>query len=230
MKLEELLEGKTFLLDKPLDWTSFQLVNKMKYAIKNAYGIKKIKIGHAGTLDPKATGLLLVCVGKSTKQISSLQGQTKTYTGTIKLGATTPSYDTEMEETQQMDIPAFSIQTLTEAAQSFVGDEILQYPPVFSAVKKDGKRLFDYARAQKEVEVPPRIVQVYSFDITYVSMPYVGFKVVCGKGTYIRSLAFDLGKSLGVPAYLVSLRRTSIGSFEVSDANNQLLKPDFYLG
>lgn len=216
---EHFLEGQLLLIDKPLRWSSFQAVNKVKWAIKRKFDLKKIKVGHAGTLDPLATGLLLICTGKFTKKISGLQGQIKEYTGTIVLGATTPSYDLETEIDQ-----AFSIDHITEdlvraTVQNFIG-EIEQVPPVFSALKKDGKRLYEYAREGKKVEIKKRTVTISEFEITEVKIPEINFRIVCSKGTYIRSLAHDLGKELKSGGHLTALRRTKIGDYNVNKAHD----------
>ena len=212
---DDFLEGQVLLIDKPLEWSSFQAVNAVRWAISKRFKIKKIKVGHAGTLDPLATGLLLICTGKYTKKIAELQGLNKEYTGTITLGATTPSYDLETEISEEFPTSHIDEQLLLETAKSFVGT-ILQAPPVFSAVKKRGKRLYEYARQGKEVEVTAREVTIDEFEITRIEMPEIGFRVVCGKGTYIRSLAHDFGKALKSGAYLSELRRTKIGDFNVN--------------
>lgn len=214
---EEFLNGQLLLIDKPLGWSSFQAVNKLKWAIRKKFGLKKIKIGHAGTLDPLATGLLLICTGKFTKTIPELQGQPKEYTGTVTLGATTPSYDLETEVDQRYPIDHISEQAIREAAHSFIGD-IEQRPPVFSAIKKDGKRLYEYARKGQEVEIKHRTVHVSAFEITKIKLPEVHFRIACSKGTYIRSLAHDLGEKLGSGAHLSELRRTKIGDYNVNKA------------
>lgn len=215
--LEEFKEGKILLIDKPLGWSSFQAVNKLKWAILKKFKIKKIKIGHAGTLDPLATGLLVICVGKFTKKIPELQGQIKEYTGTITLGATTPSYDLETEIDATFPTDHIIKEQIVEATQNFIG-KTDQVPPVFSALKKDGKRLYEFAREGKEVEIKSRTVEINEFEITEISMPNVNFRVVCSKGTYIRSLAHDFGKTLNSGAHLSSLRRTKIGDFNVDNA------------
>jgi len=212
---EEFLEGQLLLIDKPLEWSSFQAVNAVRWAISKRFKLKKIKVGHAGTLDPLATGLLLICTGKFTKKIAALQGLNKEYTGTITLGATTPSFDLETEIDQEFPITHINKELLLETAKTFVGT-ILQKPPVFSAVKKKGKRLYEYARAGKEVEVTAREIDIYEFEITQIKMPKVHFRVVCGKGTYIRSLAHDFGKALHSGGYLSELRRTKIGDYNVN--------------
>ncbi len=210
-------DGQILLIDKPLQWTSFQVVNKLRWGIRKTYGIKKIKVGHAGTLDPLASGLLVICTGKFTKRIQEFQGQVKEYTGTFALGGTTPSYDLETEIDQTYPTDHLTEKAIKEATSSFIG-EIDQYPPVFSALKKDGKRLYEYAREGSEVEVTARKITIDTFEITRIALPEVDFRVVCGKGTYIRSLAHDFGKKLNSGAHLTALRRTRIGSFSVEDA------------
>lgn len=214
---EDFLNGQLLLIDKPLHWSSFQAVSKLKWAIRKKFGLKKIKIGHAGTLDPLATGLLLICTGKFTKTINDLQGQIKEYTGTITLGGTTPSYDLETEINKKYPTKHISQEKIIEATSQFIGN-IEQIPPVFSALKKDGKRLYDYAREGKEVEVKKRNITILEFEITAINMPEVEFRVVCSKGTYIRSLANDFGKALYSGAYLSKLRRTKIGDYNVNNA------------
>ena len=219
MTEEEFKAGQILLLDKPLEWTSFQLVNKLRWLIRKNFKIKKIKVGHAGTLDPLATGLLIICTGKATKQIETLQGQEKEYTGTFTLGATTPSYDLETEVDQTFPTEHLSEENIRKATKAFLG-EIDQYPPVFSALKKDGKRLYEYARKGEHVEVSARKVHISKFEITDISLPIVAFRVVCSKGTYIRSLAHDFGKHLESGAHLSSLRRTRIGNYSVENAHS----------
>lgn len=217
MTAEEFKEGKVILIDKPLEWTSFQVVNKLRWLIRKQFDIKKIKVGHAGTLDPLATGLLVICTGKLTKQIDTFQAQVKEYTGTFTIGATTPSYDLETEVDQQFDIADITENQVIAATSHFIGS-IQQQPPVFSALKKDGKRLYEFARAGKEVDVPTRTVHITEFEITRITFPEIDFRVVCSKGTYIRSLANDFGKALNNGAYLSALRRTKIGDFNVDQA------------
>jgi len=217
LKAEDYQEGQVILIDKPLEWTSFQAVNKVRWLIKKEFGIKKIKVGHAGTLDPLATGLLMICSGKFTKNIDTYQAQEKEYTGTFTLGATTPSYDLETDIDQTFDISKITSEEIKSAALSFIG-EIQQQPPVFSALKKDGKRLYEFARNGEEVEIPFRTVTISEFEITNIHLPKVDFRVVCSKGTYIRSLAHDFGKSLNNGAHLSALRRTKIGAFSVENA------------
>ncbi len=217
MTAEDYQNGQILLIDKPLNWTSFQVVNKLRWLIRKSYNIKKIKVGHAGTLDPLATGLLIICTGKFTKQIDSYQAQIKEYTGTITLGATTPSYDLETDIDQKFDISEITSEKIHEATKQFIG-EIQQKPPVFSALKKEGKRLYEYARAGEEVEIPTRTITISTFKITDIKLPNVDFRVVCSKGTYIRSLAHDFGIALNNGAHLSALRRTKIGEFDVANA------------
>lgn len=214
---EEFTEGKILLIDKPLTWSSFQAVNKVKWSLKKHLGLKKLKVGHAGTLDPLATGLLIICTGKFTKRIQELQGMEKEYTGTFHIGATTPSYDLETEIDQTFDISHIDENLVQQTVQQFLG-EIDQKPPVFSAIKKDGKRLYEHARKGEEVEIASRKTTIYEFELTRIALPEVDFRVVCSKGTYIRSLAHDFGVALGAGAHLTALRRTKIGEFNVADA------------
>lgn len=214
---EDFKEGQILLFDKPLGWTSFQLVNKVRWLIRKSCQIKKIKVGHAGTLDPLASGLLIICTGKFTKKIEEYQGQEKEYTGTFTLGATTPSYDLETEIDETFPIDHISQKDIDTATTQFIG-EIDQIPPVFSALKKDGKRLYEYARSGEEVEVKSRKVDISEFEITNERLPDLDFRVVCSKGTYIRSLANDFGLALNSGAHLSSLRRTRIGTFHVDDS------------
>ncbi|WP_276168227.1 tRNA pseudouridine(55) synthase TruB [Zobellia alginiliquefaciens] len=214
---EDFLDGQILLIDKPIGWTSFQAVNKLKWVIRSKFKLKKFKIGHAGTLDPLATGLLLICCGKFTKRIPELQGQIKEYTGTITLGATTPSYDLETEVNKTYPTEHITQALLNKTLPQFIGD-IEQRPPVFSALKKDGKRLYEYAREGKEVEIKTRSVHVSAFEITEMNLPNVKFKIVCSKGTYIRSLAHDLGQALQSGGHLSELRRTKIGEYNVNIA------------
>ena len=205
------LEGKVLLFDKPLQWTSFDIVKK----VRNLTRI--IKVGHAGTLDPLATGLLIICTGKFTKQINTYMGMTKEYTGTLVLGATTPTYDLESEPENFKSTTAVTETAIRNATFPFMG-EILQMPPQHSAIKKDGKRLYESARLGIEVKVDPRKITIESFEITKIEMPHVHFKVVCSTGTYIRSLVKDFGEALQVGAYMSALRRTKIGEFDVTNA------------
>lgn len=205
------------LIDKPLEWTSFQVVNKIRWEIRQRFGFKKIKVGHAGTLDPLATGLLILCTGKFTKRIESYQAQVKEYTGVITVGATTPSYDLESEVDASFPTEHITNELIQSTAAKFVGD-LLQKPPIFSALKKDGKRLYDLARAGETTEIPARKIHISKFEITKIKLPEIEFRVVCSKGTYIRSLAYDFGKALRSGAHLSKLRRTKIGAFEVTNA------------
>ncbi len=209
------LEGEIILIDKPLDWTSFDVVNKIKFALKKKYG--KIKIGHAGTLDPKATGLLILCTGKKTKEIESIQNAEKEYTGTFFLGATTECYDTERPVNQTFDISHISNDVIVETAKLFIGEQE-QFPPAHSAVKIDGKRAYELARAGKEVPIKSKVITIHTFELTNIELPLFDFRVQCTKGTYIRSLAHDFGKKLNNGAYLHSLRRTKIGNYSVDNA------------
>lgn len=218
---EDFLNGQVLLIDKPLNWTSFQVVNKVRWCIRKAFDLKKIKVGHAGTLDPLATGLLIICTGKMTKQISDFQGREKAYTGTIRLGSTTPSYDLETEIDKNFPTDHITPQDIHDSTTHFIGT-IDQIPPVFSAVKKDGKRLYEFARAQESVKVGSRKVSISKFEITRIDGLDIDFAVVCSKGTYIRSLAHDFGKALGTGAHLVALRRTRIGEFDVQEAISPL--------
>jgi tRNA pseudouridine55 synthase len=220
MSAEDYLEGKVLLIDKPLTWSSFQAVNKLKYILKRKYDLpKKFKIGHAGTLDPLATGLLIICTGKFTKKITEIQAQTKEYTGTITVGATTPSYDLETEVNATFPTEHITKALIIETTKQFLG-EINQKPPVFSAIKKEGKRLYEHARAGEEVEIEARKTTIYEFEIIKINLPEISFRVQCSKGTYIRSLAFDFGKALNSGAYLSELRRTKIGDYAVVNGIN----------
>ena len=214
---EQFLNGEIILIDKPMDWTSFQVVNKIRWLIRSTFGIKKIKVGHAGTLDPLASGLLILCTGKMTKSIEQFMGQEKEYTGTFTLGATTPSYDLETEIDNTFPTDHITEELIHNTLDQFVGT-IDQYPPVFSALKKDGKRLYEFAREGIEVEIPTRKVNIRSFELTQKAIPKVDFKVICSKGTYIRSLANDYGKALNSGAHLSALRRTRIGEFNIEQA------------
>ena len=218
MTAEDFLEGQILLIDKPLTWSSFQAVNKLKYILKRKYNLpKKFKIGHAGTLDPLATGLLIVCTGKFTKRIAEIQGQAKEYTGTFTVGATTPSYDLETEVDATFPIEHITPELIQETVKQFLG-EIDQKPPIFSAIKKDGKRLYEHAREGSEVEIAFRKTTIHEFEITKFDLPKIEFRVVCSKGTYIRSLAFDFGKALNSGAHLSVLRRTKIGEYSVTES------------
>ena len=215
---EDYLDGQIILIDKPLKWSSFQAVNKLKYVLKRKFNLpKKFKIGHAGTLDPLATGLLIICTGKFTKRITEIQAQEKEYTGTFKVGATTPSYDLETEINQTFPFVHIDEALIQKTLPLFLG-EIDQKPPVFSAIKKDGIRMYEHARTGIEVEMESRKTTIYEFEITRFDLPEIDFRVVCSKGTYIRSLAHDFGKYLNSGAHLIALRRTKIGIFDVRNA------------
>ncbi len=214
---EEIEEGQLLLIDKPLEWTSFDVVNKIRYSIKRAYGFKKIKVGHAGTLDPLATGLLLIAVGRKTKTINELMGLPKTYTGTFKLGETTPSYDAETEVNQTFPWNHINEELISKSKESFLGEQD-QIPPIFSAIKKDGKKAYESAREGTIIEMQPRKITIMDFQVWSKSPQELDFSVSCSKGTYIRSLAHDFGQALNSGAYLTALRRTAIGDFKIEDA------------
>jgi len=216
---EDYKNGQVLLIDKPLHWTSFQAVNKLRWHIKRRFNIKKIKVGHAGTLDPLATGLLIICTGKQTKNINEYQGQAKEYTGIITLGGTTPSFDLETEIDTTYPVTHITDELIHKTTAQFMG-AIQQKPPIFSAIKKDGKRLYELARKGESTEIKSREVSITAFEITKIEMPNVSFRVVCSKGTYIRSLANDFGIALGSGAHLSALRRTKIGDFEVSKSQS----------
>ncbi len=210
-------EGQTLLVDKPFDWTSFDVVNKLRYSISHRFGYKKIKVGHAGTLDPRATGLLILCTGKFTKKIESFQGLPKAYVSKIKFGGTTPSYDAESEPDHLFPTDHITKDNLTMAMKSFIG-ESQQIPPLYSAVKIKGQPAYKLARRGKDIVLKPRPISIYKFDLLEYNLPEIETYVECSKGTYIRSLAHDLGKSLESGAYLSGLRRTKIGEYDVKDA------------
>ena len=215
--LEDFQNGQLLLIDKPLNWTSFQVVNKLRWEIRQKFNIKKIKVGHAGTLDPLATGLLILCTGKFTKKIDTYQAQEKEYTGTISVGGTTPSYDLETEINETFPTDHITNEQIQKTTKQFTGT-IDQKPPIFSALKKDGKKLYEIARAGETVEIKTRKITISTFEITKIDMPNIDFRVVCSKGTYIRSLAFDFGQALNSGGHLSALRRTKIGNFSVDDA------------
>ena len=210
-------EGAVFLVDKPMDWTSFDTVNFVRALFKRFYGIRKLKVGHAGTLDPLATGLLILCTGPMTKQIEDFQAQVKTYTGTMILGQSTPTYDLESEPDAFFPTADITPEQLEAARLKFVGD-IKQHPPKYSAIKIKGKRAFDYARSDEEIELKARDIHIDDFKLNLDRFPEIDFEVTCSKGTYIRSLAHDFGRELGNGACLKSLRRTRIGEFQVESA------------
>ncbi len=228
MTAEDLQSGQIFLIDKPLDWTSFQAVNKLKYKLKREFKElpKKFKIGHAGTLDPKATGLLIVCTGKFTKKIPEIQDAPKEYLTEIKIGVQTESYDTEKPEILHTDFSHITEDFIKETLQKFIG-EIEQKPPAFSAIKIDGNRAYDLARKGKEVEMKSRKTTIHYLENIEIDLPFVRFTVGCSKGTYIRSLAHDIGQELQVGAYLTNLRRTKIGEYSVENASSEFLENEF---
>jgi len=221
LNAEDFKNGQVILIDKPLHWTSFQVVNKLRWSIRKKFNIKKIKVGHAGTLDPLATGLLIICTGKFTKTIDQLQAETKEYTGSFTLGATTPSYDLETKVDNTFLTNHITEEKLNKITNLFIG-EIEQIPPLYSAIKKDGIRLYELARKGETTSIKSRKITVFEFEITKLEMPLVYFKIVCSKGTYIRSLARDFGKALDSGAYLSSLRRTKSGDFKVKNALSPL--------
>ena len=211
--------GTLLLVDKPKGWTSFDVVNKLRWAVRNHLGVKKIKVGHAGTLDPMATGMLNICTGKWTKRLQELQGMDKTYTGTVTLGATTPSYDAEEPVDATYPTEHITEELILAAAQSLTGPQE-QLPPMFSAIKVDGEPLYKRARRGEMIEVKARPVTVHEFRITRIELPEVDFVISCSKGTYIRSLAYDLGKALDSGGYLTALRRTVVGPYGEGDMWN----------
>ena len=223
-KTYDFLGGEVLLFDKNLDWTSFDLVNRVRNTLCRKMEIKKMKVGHAGTLDPLATGLMILCTGKFTKKIETYQAQEKEYTATIKLGATTPSFDMETEEDSNNDINYITKELIEKAIEKFKGD-IEQVPPIFSAVKVKGKRAFDYARNGEEVKLQARKIVIKNIEVESFVSPNLKIRVVCSKGTYIRALARDIGEELKCGAYLIELRRTRIGDFKVEDA----ITVDFFL-
>ncbi len=216
---EDYKNGQVLLIDKPLEWTSFQAVNKIRWHIRQRFDIKKIKVGHAGTLDPLATGLLIICTGKQTKSINEYQDQIKEYTGTFNVGGTTPSYDLESEVNETFPTEHITDELIHKTTEQLIGT-IQQRPPIFSALKKDGKRLYELARKGETVDIPTREITINDFEITNIDLPKIDFRVVCSKGTYIRSLAFDFGKALNSGAHLSALRRTKIGNFSVENATS----------
>jgi tRNA pseudouridine55 synthase len=213
----EVGEGLTILVDKPYTWTSFDAVNKIRWNLKRQLKVKKIKVGHAGTLDPLATGLLVICIGKHTKLIEGLTNDHKTYTGTFLVGKTTPSFDLETEYNQDFPTEHITKEQMEETVKSFLGTQ-MQTPPIFSAKQIDGKRAYDYARAGKEVEMKQNEITIHSFSIDSARFPEVDFEISCSKGTYIRSIAADFGKKLGSGATLIALRRTVSGAFNIEQA------------
>ena len=215
----DFLAGATLLVDKPQDWTSFDVVNKIRFRLKHRLGVKKIKVGHAGTLDPMATGLLIICTGKHTKKLHEFQGLGKTYTGIIKLGESTPSYDAETEPDETFPVDHITEAKILETAIKFIGEQD-QVPPMFSAIKVDGQPLYKKARKGEVVERKSRRVSINEFEITRIEMPEIHFRVSCSKGTYIRSLAHDFGQALNSGGHLINLVRTAIGEFDLENAWN----------
>lgn len=215
MTSEDYLSGQMVLIDKPLGWSSFDVVKKIKHLISKKYNLKKLKVGHAGTLDPLATGLLIVCTGKFTKRISEIQGQEKTYTGTITLGGTTPSYDLETEVDNDYKTSHITKELIHQTTKQFIG-EIDQKPPIFSALKKGGERLYEKARRGEEIIIESRKIFVREFNIISIENLTVAFEIKCSKGTYIRSIANDFGAALNSGGYLSSLCRTAIGDYQLS--------------
>lgn len=209
-------EGEVLLINKPLTWTSFDVVNKLRYAITKKLG-NRIKVGHAGTLDPLATGLLIICTGKMTKRIDEFSGMDKEYTGTFFIGATTPTYDSEMEPDAVFPIEHIDEKLIKETQQKFMG-VMEQMPPIYSAIKIDGKTAYQQARKGKEMEMKTRTIEIKEFELARIEMPEIDFRAVCSKGTYIRSLAFDFGKALNSGGYLKSLCRTKIGEFDLKNS------------
>lgn len=217
MTSEELLEGKVFCIDKPLEWTSFDLVKKIRIRLQKKLGIKKLKVGHAGTLDPLATGVMLLCTGKATKQIESFQVGVKEYVATIKLGETTPSFDLETEVDQSYPTQHITLEKTLEVLEKFIG-EIEQIPPEYSAVKINGKRAYTYARKGEEVVMRPKILVIDEIEILDFKLPVLTLRIVCSKGTYIRALARDIGRGLNSGGHLIALKRTRVGDYTLKDA------------
>ncbi|PDH54526.1 MAG: tRNA pseudouridine(55) synthase TruB [Cryomorphaceae bacterium MED-G11] len=217
MKEDDIQDGKMLLVDKPLTWTSFDVVKYIRKSLVSKFKIKRIKVGHAGTLDPLATGLLIICIGKQTKQISIYQNLSKTYTGKFKLGETTPSYDAETEVNKSFNYDHIKENDIINLSQKFTG-KLMQKPPIFSALKKNGKRMYEYARENKKIEIQEREINIYEFEIIKFTDPYIEFKITCSKGTYIRSIANDFGKKLNSGSYLYELRRINIGEFSILNA------------
>lgn len=219
MKLREFCAGSTILVDKPLEWTSFDVVNKLRWHMRKKLEVKKLKVGHAGTLDPLASGLLVLCIGKHTKQINDLMIGEKTYTGTILLGKTTPSFDLETEFDKEFPTEHITKEMMEEVRASFIGEQ-LQTPPVFSAKKINGKRAYDLARDGQKVEMKRNLVTIHDFTIDDSDFPKISFEIKCSKGTYIRSIAYDFGEKLNSGGTLIELRRTQSGEQNVNDAKS----------
>ncbi len=214
---DEFLKGKVILINKPINWTSFQVVKKIRFLIKKKYKLKKIKVGHAGTLDPLATGLLILCTGKLTKKIADIQAENKKYRGTITLGGSTPSYDLETEVNTNYQTSHITENLILSTSSSFIG-EINQKPPIFSALKKNGERMYEKARRGEKVVLKSRKVKIHDFNITSINNLTVNFEITCSKGTYIRSIANDFGVKLNTGGYLSSLKRISIGDYNLSES------------
>jgi len=217
LSLNDLNEGLIILVDKPKNWTSFDVVKYIRKNIEINLKLKKLKVGHAGTLDPLATGLLIICIGYETKNIHKYQGLIKKYSGTFKLGETTPSFDRETEVNQKFKVDHLSFELLSTVSKEFVGKS-LQKPPIFSAIKKNGKRLYEYARDDKKIKIDSREINIYKFELSNYKIPFVDFAIECSKGTYIRSVANDFGKKLKSGSFLYSLNREAIGDFKLIDA------------
>jgi len=214
---DDISNGKMILIDKPIEWTSFDVVKYIRKSLQTRLKVKKIKVGHAGTLDPLATGLLIICIRKETKNISKYQDLSKKYTGIIKLGETTPSYDRETEINETYDYDHIDEEKVLKISKKFIGRQ-KQLPPIYSALKKDGKRMYKYAREKINILIEPRDIEIYDFQILNFSLPYIEFIIKCSKGTYIRSVASDYGKKLNSGSHLYELKRVSIGDFSISDA------------
>jgi len=211
------LTGKTLLFDKPYKWTSFGLVHQVRYALKEKYGIKKIKVGHAGTLDPLATGLLIICTGKFTKEIQHFQDLEKEYIATIKLGETTPSYDLESQVDKEFPFSHINQEKVERVLKNFIGEQE-QIPPVFSAKNIGGVRAYEFARKGKEIKMEPKKINLFEIELLRFQLPVISIRVVCSKGTYIRALARDIGESLDSGAHLIGLQRTAIGDYKLKEA------------
>ena len=217
IKLDDITNGKRILIDKPIEWTSFDVVKYIRKSLQTKLKVKKIKVGHAGTLDPLASGLLIICIGKETKNISKYQDLSKKYSGIIKLGETTPSYDRETEVDRTYNYDHIDENKVLKVSKKFVGRQ-KQLPPIYSALKKDGKRMYKYAREKIKIEIEPREIEVYDFKILNFSAPYIEFIIECSKGTYIRSIAKDFGERLNSGSHLYELKRIGIGDFSISDS------------
>ena len=215
--INELTEGRLILINKPVGWSSFQVVNKVRHKLTKLHNIKKLKVGHAGTLDPLAQGLLMIATGKGTKKIYQFQNMSKVYTGVFTFGSSTPSYDLETMPNEEFSYKHLNQRLIVEKTKDFIG-LIDQKPPIFSALKKNGKRLYEYARAGQTIKIESRKVEIKRFEINSINLPYVDFEVECAKGTYIRSLANDFGSALKSGAHLSGLKRISIGNYKIENA------------